>query len=207
MYSRIQYISQGLTAEQQFRNVQRVLERGIDWIQLRWKQADPVALRHLAQKVMTLKEQYTFTLIINDHPGIAAAVGADGVHLGLSDTSIAEARTLLGSDKIIGGTANTLADVQQRIKESCDYIGLGPFRFTETKAVLSPVLGAAGYLEIMQALKPLPAHPPVYAIGGITLPDLALLKSTGIQGIALSGALTRDTGLGEIITQFKNEMI
>ena len=127
---------------------------------------------------------------------MAAAVDADGVHVGLQDATVADARTLLGPGKIIGGTANTIHDVRQRQQEGCDYIGLGPFRFTTTKVKLSPILGVDGYRDIIAELEQLEApYPPVYAIGGIQLADLPLLRSLGLYGVAISGLITEQPGL------------
>ena len=77
--------------------------------------------------------------------------GADGVHLGKNDMSPSDARKILGNGYIIGGTANTLDDIERLIKEGVDYIGLGPFRYTETKKNLSPILGIDGYKKILMA--------------------------------------------------------
>ncbi|MCD8444955.1 thiamine phosphate synthase, partial [Tenacibaculum finnmarkense] len=68
-------------------------------------------------------------------------------------------------------------------------IGLGPFRFTETKKNLSPVLGVDGYKKIIEELK---TQTPIIAIGGITLDDVAPIVQAGIYGVAASGAITRD---------------
>lgn len=188
MYSKIQYISSGNTLTQQLKHIQRVLDSGVDWIQVRFKNGNTSSLLRLAEKVKLLQQRYNFTFIINDHLSIAQQVDADGVHLGLKDQPIAIARQLLGCDKIIGGTANTYQDVQQRIAEGCNYIGLGPLRFTRSKENLSPILGAAGYTEIIEQLKDHP-HPPIYAIGGVTLDDVDQLSAIGLYGIALSSAL------------------
>ena len=76
-----------------------------------------------------------------------------GVHLGKTDASPPIARNYLFTWQIIGGTANTLQDCETLIEKEVDYISLGPFRFTETKADLPPVLGLHGYTAIMKALK------------------------------------------------------
>ena len=75
------------------------------------------------------------------------------------------------------------------IDKNVDYIGLGPFRFTPTKANLSPILGLEGYSSILQVLQ---TQTPIIAIGGITLHDVSMLLKAGIYGIAASGALTSD---------------
>ena len=194
-YSKVQYISQGHTAEEQLSNIKAVLDKGFDWIQLRFKNQTDTELRLVAEKVKALCDSYRATFIMNDHVEIAQTVDASGVHLGLSDTSIATARTILGNDKIIGGTANTIQDVLQRIDENCDYIGLGPFRFTSTKEKLSPILGLEGYRTILDALEKQHKIIPVYAIGGIQLEDVQSLMDIGLQGIAVSGLLTNNNAI------------
>ncbi|WP_457831822.1 thiamine phosphate synthase, partial [Staphylococcus aureus] len=83
------------------------LEAGCRWIQLRFKNADEEELKVTAQEVKKICSAFNAILIINDHPQIAQAVDADGVHLGLQDIGIDEARKILSKEKIIGGTANT----------------------------------------------------------------------------------------------------
>lgn len=189
MYSKLQYISQGDTAEKQLNNIHEALDAGCDWVQLRCKNELPEGIRRLAEKVKKLCTEYAATFIINDHPEIANQTDADGVHLGLDDMPIAEARTIVG-DKIVGGTANTLTHVLQRVEEGCNYIGLGPFRFTTTKEKLSPVLGLAGYENIMNELSKLGIEIPVFAIGGIVPEDIKSIIQTGVYGVAVSGVIT-----------------
>lgn len=189
MLPKLQFISQGITAEQQLDHIQSVLDRGCAWIQLRFKNQEERIVLALAEQVKQLCADYGALLIINDHVAVAKAVDADGVHLGLSDTAIAIAREMLGVNSIIGGTANTLEDVRRRIAEGCDYIGLGPYRFTATKEKLSPVLGLDGYRRLLAALPEVECAVPVYAIGGIRKEDIAPLLDTGVHGIAVSGLL------------------
>lgn len=189
MLPKLQFISQGITAEQQLEHIRKVLDKGCGWIQLRFKNQEEATVLALAEQVKRLCADYGALLIINDHVGIAKAIDADGVHLGLSDTAIDRAREVLGSAKIIGGTANTLEDVRRRITEGCDYIGLGPYRFTTTKEKLSPVLGLEGYRQLLAELNDEERKVPVYAIGGILKEDIAELLETGVYGIAASGLL------------------
>lgn len=196
MISRLHYISQGITASEQEQNIRKVLDNGADWIQLRWKKASEKELIQLSEKLKTICENYQATFIINDEVQIAKTIDADGVHLGLSDESIANARTILGSHKIIGGTANTLENVLQRIAEGCDYIGLGPYRFTTTKEKLSPILGLKGYQAILQSLNEKNIEfPPIIAIGGIEFNDIESIRHLGIYGVALSGLLTQNPSI------------
>lgn len=201
---KLQYISQGITREEQETNIRKVLDNGVKWIQVRWKNApekDFIKLCEISKKLCT---DYRTVCIINDHVHIAREMDADGVHLGLNDMSVETARHLLGEDKIIGGTANTFQDVLQRMVEPCDYIGLGPLRFTTTKEQLSPVLGFRGYQNIVQELKEKSLrNPKIFAIGGVVLNDIELLQQIGIYGVAVSGQIT---GQPSIITKFKTAL-
>ena len=104
---------------------------------------------------------------------------------------VAEARALLGSGFIIGGTANTFEDVVMHHRGGADYIGCGPFRFTTTKKGLAPVLGVAGYEDITARMKATGIALPVVAIGGITADDIPAIMQTGVSGVALSGTVLR----------------
>jgi thiamine-phosphate pyrophosphorylase len=209
MYSKLQYISQGTTATEQITNIQEALDAGCDWIQLRFKNASTEEIKVLSKQVKEMCLSYTATFIINDHPHIAKEINADGVHLGLQDMPVAEAKKIIG-DKIIGGTANTLSDVLKRVDEGCSYIGLGPFRFTTTKEKLSPVLGLEGYKKIMDELEQRQIKMPVYAIGGIVLEDIQAIMQTGMYGIAVSGNITNHPDKRFLVQQlntFLNETV
>lgn len=202
---KLQYISQGLTKSEQEHNIQKALDNGIQWVQVRWKNADESEFFQLCEISKKLCTEYQAVCIINDHVDIAKNIDADGVHLGLKDVSIEIARHVLGNNKIIGGTANTISDVLQRINEPCDYIGLGPLRFTATKEKLSPILGFEGYQDIIQGLKeksiPIPK---IYAIGGVVLQDIEFLQQIGIYGAAVSGEITSRPA---VVSEFKKAMI
>ncbi len=90
---------------------------------------------------------------------------------------------------MIGGTANTLQDCEKLLDKDIDYISLGPFRESTTKANVPPVLGLKGYMAITDVLK---TPIPIIGVGGITIEDVAGILETGISGIAVSGAITRD---------------
>ncbi|MEJ5052207.1 thiamine phosphate synthase [Chryseobacterium culicis] len=189
---KLQYISQGNTKQEQELHIRKALDNGIQWVQVRWKNAPENELISLCEISKQLCSEYHAVCIINDHVQLAKEIDVDGVHLGLNDSSIEEARLILGENKIIGGTANTLSDVIQRIKESCDYIGLGPLRFTTTKEKLSPVLGFEGYQEIISGLREKSIDiPKIFAIGSVTLEDILPLQEIGIYGVSVSGLITK----------------
>ncbi len=204
MYNKLQYISQGSTAKEQLENIQSTLDAGCEWIQLRFKNAGEKEFSSVAEQVKNICEKYNTTFIVNDNVELAKNIDADGVHLGLQDMSVLQARAILGENKIIGGTANTLTDVFTRTHERCDYIGLGPFRFTSTKTNLSPVLGLDGYKNIMNEVLKNKMHIPIYAIGGISIDDVASLINTGVYGIAVSGAITNHSNKKELLQTFNS---
>jgi len=206
MYHKLQYISQGNTIEEQLYNIHRALDAGCDWIQMRFKNQTMQDTFTLAEAVKFLCEEYLANFIVNDNLYLAQQVAADGVHLGLLDMKINEARAILGNTKIIGGTANTYKDIENHVKNGCDYIGLGPFRFTDTKEKLSPILGLSGYYEILQKLKSNKIEIPIYAIGGITLKDINPLMETGIHGIAISGMITKSDKQKKLIQQLNEKL-
>ncbi|MFV8376314.1 thiamine phosphate synthase [Flavobacterium sp. LB1P62] len=206
MYNKLQYISQGNTVEEQLHNIHKALDNGCDWIQVRFKNQNALEVFTLAEAVKILCKEYLAVFIINDNVNLAQQLDADGVHLGLSDMNVAEARLLLGKTKIIGGTANTFEDVLQRTAENCDYIGLGPFQFTATKQNLSPILGLEGYRLITEQMKIKNIQIPIYAIGGITLENVESLMETGIYGIAVSGLITQSENPSQLINQLNDNL-
>lgn len=197
---KLQYISQGQTAEEHLFNCEQVLEADGKWIQLRMKNFSEEIVEDTALKVKELCKTFGAIFILNDNVELAKKIDADGIHLGLTDTSIQKAKEILGNDKIFGGTANSLEDVIQRINEGCNYIGLGPFRFTTTKDKLSPILGLKGYTKLIMQLTEEQKKTPIIAIGGIEVSDISDILKTGISGIALSGLITNAPNKKELIT-------
>lgn len=189
MISKLQYITQGATAAEHLENLQKACSYGAEWVQLRLKNMPEKTVLECAKEARAISAHFQTRLIINDYVTVAKEVNADGVHLGKSDFCPAKAKAMLGKWILVGGTANTLDDCEQLIAKNVDYIGMGPFRFTETKKKLSPILGLEGYREILgQLSKPIP----VVAIGGITLKDVRALMKTGIHGVAVSGEITEN---------------
>jgi thiamine-phosphate pyrophosphorylase len=200
MINKLHYISQQHHTD----NIQSACEAGCRWIQLRIKDAPESTIMSEALIAKAICDTYGAKLIINDHPHIAKAVGAHGVHVGKKDMSVAAARKITGNDMIVGGTANTLADILQHVEDGASYVGVGPYRFTTTKQQLSPILGLAGIDAIMQELKALGIDIPVIAIGGILTEDLEELTATGIHGIAVSGLITHAENKEQLVFSITN---
>lgn len=169
--------------------VQMAIEGGCRWIQLRMKNATDEEVRETALEIIPMcKETDTF-LIIDDRVDVVADLKVSGVHLGKEDMDPLEARELLGPHAIIGITANTADDILKYKGKDIDYAGVGPFRFTTTKKRLAPELGLDGYRDIVRTVRAAGMDLPLVAIGGITLDDIDALRETGVNGIAMSGAI------------------
>ena len=193
---KLHYISQGASPQEHLDNIQKACTSGAELVQLRLKGISEKKILKIATKAREITGHYQTRLIINDYYKIAKEVKADGVHLGKTDTCPTVARKHLESWQIIGGTANTLQDCETLIAKELDYIGLGPFRFTETKENLSPIIGRLGYQVILEELK---TDTPIIAIGGITIDDVKGILETGISGIAISREITQDFNkIGEL---------
>jgi thiamine-phosphate pyrophosphorylase len=194
---KLHYISQAAAEGSHLRAIEKVLQSGVKWIQLRVKEEAEAEVLEIARQAVQLCNEYNAKLIVNDYPRVALEAAAYGVHLGLDDMPVSEARAILGNSGCIGGTANTFTDILRRVEEGVDYIGLGPYRFTTTKKNLSPVLGLKGYTTILHQMKEAGITIPIIAIGGIERPDIDLLLSAGVHGIAVSGLLTGNNDLKE----------
>jgi len=183
-------------------HAERACAGGVRWVQLRVKNTPYPQWKQLALETQAVCREYGATFIVNDNPQLALEIGADGVHLGKEDMAPTEARALLGPEFIIGGTANTFADIEGLVAAGVDYIGLGPFRFTTTKEKLSPILGLEGYETLLAQHRAAGFPTPIISIGGLTLSDVGPLLAAGVHGVAVSGAITAASDSTVAATQF-----
>lgn len=133
--------------------------------------------RFLQKRYAAGKEKVT--LIVNDHVDIAARLPVDGVHLGQEDEKTNRARFLLGSNKVIGRSVQTLEQALQAVSEGVDYIGIGPVFLTPNKAEKKAV-----GLEILDQMSTTISIP-WCAIGGITLENAKEVTEHGAKNIAV----------------------
>lgn len=187
----IQFISHFAPGITYSDSVRIALEGGCRWIQLRMKHASDEEFETVAQTAVRLCREYGATLIVDDRVDMVGRTGADGVHLGMNDMPVSEARKILGPGKIIGGTANTYDNIRFHAASGADYIGCGPFRHTDTKEKLAPILGLDGYGRILSEMRRDGLSLPVVGIGGVTAEDIPALAAAGLSGIALSGSVLR----------------
>ncbi len=169
--------------------VQMVLEGGCKWIQLRMKEASDEEFRETALEIIPMCKENEAFLVFDDRVELAMELSVHGVHLGKNDMNPLVARETMGAEAIIGCTANTAADIIAFRGWDVDYVGLGPFRYTTTKTNLSPVIGLDGYRSIVKEVRDADILLPIVAIGGITLEDIPSIMETGVNGVAMSGAI------------------
>jgi thiamine-phosphate pyrophosphorylase len=187
----LQFITQGETAQMHINQIEKAIEGGCRWVQLRMKDFGDATILETAKKVRKITRDAGATLIINDHVNIAKAAQADGVHLGKNDLAPPEARAILGDRFIIGATANTFGDIEKLSNQPVDYLGVGPFRFTETKKNLSPVIGPEGYAKLVKKCRKAKINIPMVAIGSVGSADVKDLLDTGMFGVAVSSAIAK----------------
>ncbi len=169
--------------------VQMVLEGGCKWVQLRMKEASDEEFRETALEIIPMCKENEAFLVFDDRVELAMELSVHGVHLGKNDMPPLQARETMGAEAIIGCTANTADDMVRLKSLDVDYIGLGPFRYTTTKSNLSPVIGPEGYGQIVKTVRAAGIELPIVAIGGITIEDIDPIMRTGVNGVAMSGAI------------------
>lgn len=158
--------------------MEEALQGGADVIQLRDKTSSK---REIYEKSVVLREltrKYGALFIVNDYIDIALASDADGVHLGQKDLPLAEARKLMGSDKIVGISTHRIEEAREAERGGADYIGVGPVYSTETKAdAVHPV--SVKYVQQAAA----EIRIPFVAIGGIKLHNVDEVLEAGATRI------------------------
>ncbi len=166
-----------------------VIEGGCKWIQIRMKDASDDDIRKVVEAVKPTCIEKEVFLILNDRVELAKELNVGGVHLGKMDTLPSKARMILGPAAVIGVTANTYSDVVAVSQLDIDYYGIGPFRYTDTKKNLAPVLGLEGIRKICFEMAENDITIPHVAVGGIRYEDVLPLIEAGVNGIAVSGAI------------------
>lgn len=157
---------------------------GADTIQLRQKTGTTREMIDVAREMKRVCTAAGVTFIVNDRVDVAIAAEADGVHLGQDDFPIQLARTLLGEDRVIGGSAGTLEEALKCESEGADYVGCGPVYPTTSKHDAGPASGLVLLKQVMARVSL-----PVIAIGGITAENAPEVMASGIHGIAVISAV------------------
>jgi thiamine-phosphate pyrophosphorylase len=169
--------------------VEEAILGGATFVQLREKELPVEEFLAEALKMKEITDRYGVPFVINDNIEVALACGADGVHVGQDDRTASEARAMLGEDKILGVSVQTLEQAVQAERDGADYLGVGAVFSTSTKtdAVEVPY----------DVLKEICASVslPVVAIGGIGEHNILELRGCGIAGVAVISALFSKPGI------------
>lgn len=166
---------------------ERLLEGGVDILQLRAKAAPLPIVAGLAEEIHALTEPLGVPLILNDYPELLRDVPAEGAHVGQDDISVAEARAAAGRQVIIGKSTHSLVQARAAAEEGADYIGLGPLFATPTKPG-RPAIGLGDIRAVYAGV-----DIPIFCIGGIKNENLPEVIAVGAQRIVVvSGWLEAD---------------
>lgn len=167
-------------------------------LQIRLKPADDAAIRRAVARLGPVARAHDVAVILNDRPDLAKDTGCDGVHVGQSDASLAEARRIMGRDAMIGVTCHDDLELAWEAAEAgADYVAFGAFYPTSTKeAVHHPSLELlTGWQESVEI--------PCVAIGGITVDTAAEVARAGADFIAVSaGVWSYREGAAEAVKRF-----
>lgn len=163
--------------------VKEALVGGATFMQIREKELPYDDFLTLAKEVKKVTDAFHVPYVVNDEVEIAKAIDADGVHIGQSDKALVEARTILGPDKIIGVSAQTVEQAVEAEQNGADYLGVGSVFSTSTKLDADDVS-----LDTLRAICDAVSIP-VVAIGGIHAGNIMDLKGTHVDGIAVVSAI------------------
>lgn len=160
-----------------------VVAGGAAAVQVRMKAARPAEVLEVSRRIVALSAGRALVLV-NDRADLALLSGADGVHVGEDDLPVAEARRLLGPDRLVGWTARTVEEARQGIAQGADHVGFGPVFASRTKDMGPPPHGIPGLAEACRALPV-----PVVAISGIGRDNIAEVARAGAACAAVIEAL------------------
>lgn len=172
-----------LTDEEFFQTVEQSLKGGVSLVQLREKTAPAREVIEIAKKLKKLCHSYNVPLLVDDRVDIALAADLDGVHLGNDDMDVADARKILGDEKIIGSTAKSLDWAIAEEKKGADYLGVGAIFETKTH-----VKTKRTSVETLREINDNISIPTV-AIGGLNYENIDILKNSGASGVSVVRAI------------------
>jgi len=172
-----------LNGETLYSQVEKALEGGATFVQLREKHLDYDAFLQEAKEIKELCAKYQVPFVLDDDVELALEVGADGVHVGQSDMEAGDVRAKLGEDKIVGVSAQTVEQALLAQERGADYLGVGAVFPTSSKDDAVEVDH-----EMVKAICEA-VDIPVIAIGGITKDNVQELSGCGLCGIAVISAI------------------
>ncbi len=198
----LQYITNTRCEKSVVDQVRAVLDGGCRWIQVRMKDASDEEIGKVIEQIKPWCLETEAFLLLDDRVELAKTLDVGGVHLGKKDMLPSKARMILGPAAVIGVTANSFEDIEAVRYLDIDYLGIGPFRFTETKKNLAPILGIEGLQQINDLMVRNEINIPRVAIGGIKLEDVEAVMKTGVNGIAVSGEIAFSDNIEKTTRKF-----
>ncbi len=189
--ARLYVLVDGCASLADFTSLARTLiAAGVQVLQLRDKRLPDRELLERARQLRALVRGTPTLFIMNDRPDLAELADAHGVHVGQEELGVAEARVIVGPNRLIGVSTHSWEQARQAVLDGADYIGCGPTFPSETKSFV----GFPGLVLLRHVAAEITL--PAFAIGGITAENLPAVLQTGLSRIAVSGAVTRSTEPG-----------
>jgi thiamine-phosphate pyrophosphorylase len=183
-------VDTGYVAPERILSVTRdLVAGGVDLIQLRAKKLVPEKIAELGRAMREIIPAAGPLFILNDHPDLVAAMGADGVHVGQDDIAVTQARALAGGNVLVGKSTHSLEQAIAGEKEGADYIGVGPIFATPTKPDYVPV-GPVLIGQVRAQVKV-----PQFCIGGINEATLPGVLAAGAQRVVIVSDLLRSADI------------
>jgi len=174
--------------------VSAALTAGCRAVQLRMKGGSARDMAEAARALLPHVHRHGALLFVNDRADVAAAVDADGVHLGPDDVPVAAVRRAFGPDLMVGYSTDDPARARSAARDGADYLGCGAVFGTTSKDVGDEAIGVAGLEAVVDAV-----DIPVVGIGGITPPRAPSVLATGAAGVAVIGAVMSATDPGSAV--------
>ncbi|MEO5719989.1 MAG: thiamine phosphate synthase [Chthoniobacterales bacterium] len=173
------------------RTVAAMIAGGVDLIQFRAKNLELAEIARLAAEIHSETSGSDVPLVINDHAEIARDIGAEGVHVGQNDQSVAAAREIVGAQCLIGKSTHSLEQATRAMAEGADYIGWGPLFATPTKPDYVPI-GLGNIAAVHAAVTK-----PIFCIGGIKLANLPQVIASGARRVVIVSGLLQAANVAE----------
>jgi thiamine-phosphate pyrophosphorylase len=174
---------------------------GVDLVQIREKNLSANVLYQLSVNAAAITRGSATKLLINDRADIAAAVGADGVHLTTTSLLPEVVRRTFGDDFLIGVSTHSLEEAGNARRGGADFVVFGPVFETGSKRQYGEPRGLKHLAQVAAALAPFP----VVALGGLTINNVAACIQAGAQGIAAIGMLNDPQGLGQVVSAIREK--
>jgi thiamine-phosphate pyrophosphorylase len=179
----------------------QALRGGVDVLQLRDYALKDSELLAAALELREMTRKFGTLFIVNNRPDIAVLSGADGVHVGQDDLSVADARKILGKGKIVGVSTHAPEQARKAFADGADYIGVGPVFATPTKAGRQPVT-----VEYVRQVAEMNPPIPFFAIGGIDLSNIHHVIESGAGRIAVVRAIAEASDPQKAAADFKKSL-